>query len=130
MTNSPIESYNNTIKESFTKRIKYHMKSAALAELIVVIDWESAGINNIIQGLQTKENFVQQAGQLAHLAICLCQRQCFAGARYISNVLTTKFLVNVDYFIGVTEPRLSTLKETVVSFIDMLVLIDGPPFFF
>jgi hypothetical protein len=28
MTNSPIESYNNTIKESFTKRIKYHMKSA------------------------------------------------------------------------------------------------------
>ena len=99
-----------------------------------MIDWESAGISNIIQGLQTKENFVKQAGQLAHLAICLCQRQCFAGARYISNeaytVLTTKFLVNVDYFIGVTEPRLSTLKETVVSFIDMLVLIDGPPFFF
>jgi hypothetical protein len=25
---SPIESYNNTIKESFTKRIKHHMKSA------------------------------------------------------------------------------------------------------
>jgi hypothetical protein len=28
MTNSPIESYNNTIKESFTKRIKHHLKTA------------------------------------------------------------------------------------------------------
>ena len=28
MTNSPIESYNNTIKESFTKRIKHHLKSS------------------------------------------------------------------------------------------------------
>ena len=28
MTNSPIESYNNTVKESFTKRIKHHLKTA------------------------------------------------------------------------------------------------------
>ena len=28
MTNSPIESYNNTVKELFTKRIKHHLKTA------------------------------------------------------------------------------------------------------
>jgi hypothetical protein len=28
MTNSPIESYNNTVKESFTKRVKHHLKTA------------------------------------------------------------------------------------------------------
>jgi hypothetical protein len=28
MTNSPIVSYNNTIKEPFTKRIKHHLKTA------------------------------------------------------------------------------------------------------
>ena len=104
-----------------------------------MIDWESAGISNIIQGLHTQQNFVKQAGQLAHLAICLFHRQCFAGAQYISNeaytVLTTKFLVNLydsstcimEKF-AEAEPRLSILKETVASVIDMLVLIDGPSF--
>ena len=28
MTNSPIESYNNIVKESFTKRVKHHLKTA------------------------------------------------------------------------------------------------------
>jgi hypothetical protein len=28
MTNSPIESYNNIIKESFTKRLKHHLTSS------------------------------------------------------------------------------------------------------
>ena len=28
MTNSPIESYNNIVKESFTKRIKHHLRTA------------------------------------------------------------------------------------------------------
>jgi hypothetical protein len=28
MTNSPIESYNNKIKDSFTKRLKHHLKTA------------------------------------------------------------------------------------------------------
>ena len=123
----------------FVGGVRSNAVAAALADLIVVIDWESAGISNIIQGLHTQQNFVKQAGQLAHLAICLFHRQCFAGAQYISNeaytVLTTKFLVNLydsstcimEKF-AEAEPRLSTLKESVASVIDMLVLIDGPSF--
>ena len=29
MTNSPLKSYKNLVKESFTKRIKHHLKTAA-----------------------------------------------------------------------------------------------------
>ena len=40
MTNSPIESYNKTIKESFTKRVKHHLRSSV--ELFKdVISYES-----------------------------------------------------------------------------------------
>ncbi len=40
MTNSPIESYNNIVKESFTKRIKHHLKTA-VEVLQDVVSYES-----------------------------------------------------------------------------------------
>ena len=115
----------------FVGGVRSNAVAAALADLIVMIGWESAGINNIIQRLDTNKNFAKQAGQLAHLAICLFHAQCFVGAQYISNeayaILTTKYLkdLNSSTYLE-TEPKLSTLMETVASVIDMLVLIDGP----
>ena len=53
-TNSPIESYNNSIKAHFTKRVRFHLKPAleVFAELVV---YESKNLKNIVkEGLNFK----------------------------------------------------------------------------
>jgi hypothetical protein len=46
MTNSPIERYNRDVKESFTKRLRHHLKSS-LEVLRDVVSYESSDYQNI-----------------------------------------------------------------------------------
>ena len=64
MTNSPIESYNNTIKESFTKRIKHHMKTAVVFQ--DVICYESNHAKDFKTEIRVRKYMRVQAKSIVH----------------------------------------------------------------
>jgi hypothetical protein len=63
MTNSPIESYNNTIKESFTKRIKHHLKTA-VEVFQDVISYESNNGKEFKSEVRVRNTCVNKQKQL------------------------------------------------------------------
>jgi hypothetical protein len=65
MTNSPIESYNNTIKESFTKRIKHHMKTA-VEVFQDVICYESNHAKDFKTEIRVRKYMRVQAKSIVH----------------------------------------------------------------
>ena len=60
MTNSPIESYNNKIKESFTKRLKHHLKTA-VEVFQDVISYESRNGTEFKSEIRIRKNMRELA---------------------------------------------------------------------
>ena len=90
--------------------------ASALAELIVMVGWNTVFKDNISKFL-TSENFdVKQIGPFAHLAICLVGRNCLEGAKIVR-----------DEVFAVLEKYLKMLNGEILGFcLAMLSLIDGP----
>ena len=71
------------IKSPFVGGVCSEDVASALAELIVMMGWDT-GFNENISKFHTGEEFdVEQIGHLAHLAVCLVNRNCLEGAKVV-----------------------------------------------
>jgi hypothetical protein len=65
MTNSPIERYNRTIKDSFTKRVKHHLKTA-IEVFQEVVSYESKHGKDFRTEVLVRKYMIVQAKSIVH----------------------------------------------------------------
>ena len=95
--------------------------ASALAELIVMVGWNS--LSNNISQFHISESFdVKQIDHLSHLAVCLVNYNCLDGAKIVRDEVF-EILKMEQYLKKLTE--LEDADETFGSCIAMLALVDG-----
>ena len=96
--------------------------ASALAELVVMIGWDSmTNFKDKIAKFLTSKNFdVKEIGHFAHLAVCLVNHKCLEGARFVRDEIFELLLM---------EENLKMLNgEIFGSCIAMMDLVDGFPY--